>query len=100
MPRHRFTRQGNDGRVNEAAEFSSRHMNYFPVTAGVERDCGLPGESAVQIDRKAVQRSEGRHRAELAIGEQGAELVFGGQTHLRKAECGPELLKIDQPAGW
>ena len=34
-----------DGRVDEPAEFRGRHVDYFAVRAGVERDLRLAGEA-------------------------------------------------------
>ena len=80
--------------MSQAYEILVGHADGVMMRASVEDDLLVLGERFVNVDGEIVKSAERRHSAEFAIGEEVAELDFGGETH-RFADGRGELVQFD-----
>src|SRR4051794_27714140 len=85
----RLAYERDDVGFRDPPEFRGSHVDDLAVRAGVERNLRLGDEAAVEVNAEAVNAAEWRHGAQLAIGEERAELVFGREADLRESQRRP-----------
>jgi hypothetical protein len=78
----RLAHERDDVGFRDPPEFRGSHVDDLAVRAGVERNLRLGDEAAIEVNAEAINAAERRHGPEFAIGEKGAELIFGGEPHL------------------
>src|SRR4051794_26656817 len=78
----RLAHERDDVGFRDPSEFRGSHVDDLAMRAGVERNLRLRDETAVEVNAEAINAAERRHGPELAIGEEGAEFVFGGEADL------------------
>ena len=83
-----------DRRPDEPGEVRVLQAHGVRVRTGLEDDRLVFGQGGIDVDRHAVQVAERGHRAELAIGEQRAELPLLGEPNLRHAEHSRQLAQV------
>ena len=74
-------------------------MNHLAVRSSIEGDLLLAGQRAVEIDRQVVETAERRHGAQLAIGEESPEFVFGSHAGVGQPQGAADFVKIDELVG-
>src|SRR5688572_22568307 len=91
----RMTEMGPPGALCQVAEIVTADMHERLVIAALEIDIGGIAETLVEDDRHTVSRAYRRDRADIAILEQRAGLIFGSKAEplvhdvLQRAELDP-----------
>lgn len=66
--------------LRQVAEIGAAHIHQRPVVTAFEIDVAGLVEAFVEDDRYAIGRSDGRNRADVAIGEERADLFLRGKA--------------------
>ena len=94
--RHTAAERGDEG-LHQSREIGVGHTDGVGVRASREDDRRACRQMPIDIDRQAVEVTEGRHRASLAVREGRGELPLARQVHIlrlndRMCACHVDLI--------